>query len=278
METRLQGADIIVVDAGFALTASVPPGTNEVMFAYSFPYSGAEATVVRSFLYGAESVRVLAPVDLLEIAVEELGEPEIIRIGERDYWKYDGADMPRRSHISVELLGLPTGSSIDRLRGRLEGVRFEYAAPVGLGILMALAVAFALWKRAPGRPHPAAEGLDDERGRLVEQIAGLDQSLEEGLPDVRHLDELAEHVRYGRHRTVLDAAGNDRVVRGQVGRDVEGETVHGDPACDPDANGRDLAAGRPDARQAVLRVRLNAERRQRVRQRALQRPHVRPGA
>ncbi|CAI8038502.1 hypothetical protein GBAR_LOCUS21463 [Geodia barretti] len=49
------------VDRGFAVPANIPPGEHEVMFAYHFGYDGESVAYDKSYLYGAEKVRILVP-------------------------------------------------------------------------------------------------------------------------------------------------------------------------------------------------------------------------
>ena len=184
VDTLLMGADVLQVDRGFALTAPVPPGEHEVMFSYRFPYTGSGAVLSRSLPYGAESVRVLAPYGLVAVASEQLDGPEIVTIGDISYALLRGSDMSRGSRISVELAGLPQASLGERVTGRLGDVRLEYAAPLALGSLMISLIGFTVWRRVATRRAGAAltdvEALEDERGRLIREIAELDQRLEEG--------------------------------------------------------------------------------------------------
>lgn len=46
------------------------------------------------------------------------------------------------------------------------------------------------------------------------------------------------------HCPTREAAGDDEVEVGEVGVNVEGEAVHGDPAADADAHGGDLGGGK----------------------------------
>ena len=67
---------------------------------------------------------------------------------------------------------------------------------------------------------------------------------------------------------LANAAGDDAPVVGEVGGDVERDTVEGDPAADPHPDRRDLglaALGRdPDADAALAAQADDAERGQRV--------------
>src|SRR6185295_10186378 len=51
-----------------------------------------------------------------------------------------------------------------------------------------------------------------------------------------------------RHDHAIDAAWNDEVEPGEIGGDVEGEAMPGDPVARVHADGCDLSAARPHAR------------------------------
>ena len=185
VDTSLLGGDVIQVDRGFALTASVPPGEHQVMYEYHFPYQGSEAQLAKSFPYGAASVRVLTPYEVVRISSQQLGAPEVVTIEGRPYQLLRGSDLSRDSRITLDLLGLPRASFMDRMERRLEGVRWEYVAPAGLGLLMVALMGFALRRRNATRETHIQEMVDGEtleveRKRIVHQLAELDDSIEGG--------------------------------------------------------------------------------------------------
>ena len=189
VDTGLLGADVLQVDRGFALTASVPPGEHEVMYAYRFPYFGNEATLSRSFPYGAANLRVLAPYEIAQLASQELEGPEAVTIGSRPYQLLTGADLPRGSRITLELGGLPRATFSERLGYRLRDLRLEYVAPMGLGLLMVILIGLALWRRSlsPRTASVVVADTQSEHARLVGEIARLDVRFEEGgLSETRH--------------------------------------------------------------------------------------------
>ncbi len=215
VDTGLMGADVLQVDRGFALTAAVPPGEHEVLYAYHFPYSGSEIALGKSLPYGAESVRVLVPYGVVGVSSDQLGEPEVVNVIGRSYDLLKGSDLPRGSRLSLDLRGLPEASFRDRLDRRIEEVRLEYVAPAGLGLLMAGLIAFALWRRGVGRrvPSPAVvgRGLENaDRSAVMEAIARLDEDFEQGSLGEeeyrRKCAALAAQVaaRSGHRRTSLD--------------------------------------------------------------------------
>lgn len=181
LDTRLIGADFIQVDRGFALLASVPPGEHEIMFSYRFPYPGETFTLDKSYRYGAESLRILAPEEVVSISVEGLGKPERVMIGERQYRVLEAEGLSRGESVSLELDGLPTPGVTDRVGNSLSGIRFQYAAPVALGVLMvALLVYGAIWKTKGQRREAATSETYSERAVIFRMISDLTDSYESG--------------------------------------------------------------------------------------------------
>ena len=160
LDTRLIGADFIQVDRGFALLASVPPGEYDVMFSYRFPYESDEFTLSKTYRYGADSLRALAAEEVMSIESAELGEPKTERIGERQYRILEAEGFTRGAAVSIRLSGLPAPDAAQRVGASVEGIRFEYAAPAALALLMAgLLIYGAIWRsgaRSAAASAPAA--------------------------------------------------------------------------------------------------------------------------
>ena len=181
LDTRLIGADFIQVDRGFALLASVPPGEHEIMFSYRFPYQGATFTLDKSYRYGAESLRILAPEEVVSVSVEGLGQPERVMIGERPYRVLTAEGLDRGESLSLALDGLPTPGVADRVGSGLSGIRFQYAAPVALGVLMvALLVYGAVWKTAGRRRSASPREVSSERAVIFRMLSDLADAYESG--------------------------------------------------------------------------------------------------
>ena len=148
VDTRLPGADFIQVDLGFALLATVPPGEHEMLYTYEFPYSESEFLFTRSFIYGVENFRVLVPDEVMKLSSDQLGSAVEVSIEGRSYQFLEVSDLPRGAQISLELGELPQSSLTDGLGRRVDGIRFEYAALVALGLLMVITIAYALKRRS----------------------------------------------------------------------------------------------------------------------------------
>ena len=200
VDTDLMGADVLQVDRGFALTASVPPGEHEVMYAYQFPYSGSEDVFVKSLPFGADSVRVLAAPEIARLSSLLLEGPEAVDIGGRSYQLLTASDLPPDSDISLELSDLPEATLGDRVDRRLGDVPWEYGAPLALGLMMVSLVAVTLWRRSSrsaGTPVLAGANVpEDERGRIIEMIAELDEA---------HDNATHDDAEYRRRRASLTA-------------------------------------------------------------------------
>lgn len=181
LDTRLIGADFIQVDRGFALLASVPPGEHEIMFSYRFPYQGETFTLDKSYRYGAESLRILAPEEVVSISVEGLGEPERVMIGERNYHVLTAEELGRGQSLSLVLDGLPTPSVVRNVGNSLSSIRFQYAAPVALGVLMITLLAYgAIWKTTGQRRQSPTSETYSERAVIFRMISDLTDTYESG--------------------------------------------------------------------------------------------------
>ena len=148
LDTFLIGADYVQVDRGFALLASVPPGEHEVMFSYRFPYESEQFALSKTYRYGAEKLRILAPEEVVAISSEMLGSPEPVQIGERQYQVIEAEGLERGAAISLNLYGLPMTTAGQRLSGRFADIRFEYAAPVALVLVMAALLVYGAVRRS----------------------------------------------------------------------------------------------------------------------------------
>ena len=144
VDTRLLGADIVQVDRGFAVIGSVPPGEHDLMFTYSFPYDGTQTAYTKNFPFGADSLRVLSPNEVLTLASDDIGAPESVTIGERPYQLIETANIERGSRIEVRLSDLPQATLADRAQNAVATVRYEYIALALLAVFLAALIPFAI--------------------------------------------------------------------------------------------------------------------------------------
>ena len=188
MDTTLPDADFAQVDRGFALLAGVPPGEHEVLYSYSFPYTGGSAEFTKSLLYGAEHLRVLAPEGELSLSSGELGEAGSVELGGRPYHLIEARDLPRGDRVTVRLEDLPELSGPESVRQWFESVPPEASALGILGVVIVCAFGVVVWRRrraARSEPDDGAES-DGEMGAFAEivtlrqMLSGLDDDLASG--------------------------------------------------------------------------------------------------
>ncbi len=176
VDTSLLVADIFQVDRGFGVSASLPPGTHEVLYSYRFPYSGAEQLFTRTLRYGAGSLRFVVPSGVAGIGRSSIGRAQAMDIGEAPFEVIEAGDVPRGHVLTVTLTDLPVPGLGDRVSRTLSTLRWELAAPVALGVVVAAAAAYALWRNRRRGPAPApASGHFDEREAALAMIAELDE-------------------------------------------------------------------------------------------------------
>ena len=185
VDAGIAGADVARVDQGFALMASVPPGEYPLMFAYSFPYESSNSVIEKTYRYGADNVRMLAPFGMVSISSDELGASSSITLGERQYNLIEADDFARGATVTLRMTDLPmtsvgSASSLSELEsGTKTGIRFEYAPPVALGVGMVALLAYAVfWRGRSVEPRPvriSSEETAQEREvvhRMIEDLEG----------------------------------------------------------------------------------------------------------
>ena len=192
LDTALIGADFVQVDRGFALLASVPPGEHDVMFSYRFPYEESEFALQKTYRYGADALRILAPDEVVSISSDALGPTGSTLIGERDYQVIEAEGLTRGTAITLDLAELPMASAPQKLASRLEGIRFEYTAPVALGLLMLVLLVYGGIKRGGvTRTSTESDEDPDERAIINQMIEDLTRRYADGeLPTTTYRERL----------------------------------------------------------------------------------------
>lgn len=185
VQSDLQGGDIIDVGTGFGMTSPVPPGSHQIAFTYSFPYSGGGLSLSRSFLQGTDVFRVLIPEGLGKANGPELSKLESTVIGDTAYRVWEARDLPARSTLFIELTNLSQPSLWQRISSGFSGgqaFRIGIPSALGLGLLVFLIYALMFRRDAP-MPAPAPGPSPSASPRkaadaLVAEVAQLDDLFE----------------------------------------------------------------------------------------------------
>jgi hypothetical protein len=181
VDTSFLVAEIFEVDLGFGVSASVPPGSHEVLYSYQLSYSGSSRVVTRNQRYGADLLRVVIPKHVAGLADPSIGTPGTVEIGEQPYNLLEITDVPKNHELSFTLTGLPEQGFGDRLSNQFNAIRWELTAPIALGLLVAIAAVIVLWRnRRAGPVQLAADAPLDEREAILEMIKDLDEDRREG--------------------------------------------------------------------------------------------------
>ena len=154
------------------------------MFAYHFGYDGESVAYDKSYLYGAEKVRILVPYEIGDLSSADFGAPGDVQIGDKHYQLIEVTDVARQSRATLEISSLPQATLWDRAQATASDVSYELAAPALLGLLMVSLIAIALARRgmllAGGTSSAGAQEDSANRVAIIAQIADLERALEQG--------------------------------------------------------------------------------------------------
>ena len=109
-------------------------------------------------------------------------------MGGRDYQLIEATNIENGARISVVLGGLPKQTTRQRLTGSFDGLKLEYAGPIGLAVLLGILVALALVRRGR-RSELVSAGAHEmvggdqsrlERDALRDMIADLEGDFRSG--------------------------------------------------------------------------------------------------
>ena len=174
IDTQLIAADALQVDRGCALTANVPPGEHEVLFSYNFPYDDGSVTFDKSYLYGAESLRVVSPDDLGLLSSPHLPLPTSKDIGGSQYQVIEATGVERDTRVTIHLTGLPRAVLLDHVIHGVKTMPYELVAPVALGALMLAILSFALLHRKRQALGGSTMTVQAQRSALVRSLDALE--------------------------------------------------------------------------------------------------------
>ena len=151
VSTDLVGGEVIPVGTGFAITAPVHPGRNQVSFTFTIPYEGNEVTWRDNTLQGAETFTLLIPEEFGNIGVGGLAPDDGFTVGAVSYRAWRADNLAPGEGVNLTLSGLPEPSWLTRLGNPLSDVRFWYGAiPVLVAVALAGLLAWGIWRRPVG--------------------------------------------------------------------------------------------------------------------------------
>lgn len=172
VDTNLITTDILQVDKGFALTASVPPGQHQVMFSYVFPYDATTITINKSMPYGTDRLRVLLPLEIAQLSSESESTEEIV-IGNRKYQLISTGPINRGSRINITLSGLPKTTLLEHLQNKVVLIDTKNYVFITLIVILLSLTIFAIVSKNIKDKKNTKENIN--RTNLIRQITDLEE-------------------------------------------------------------------------------------------------------
>ena len=184
VDTGLRDADWIQVDRGFALIASVPPGTHELMYSYSLPYDSSAITFSKNWRYGADNFRMVAPQGIFDFRTD-LGSEVINKdIGGLIYQVQEVEGIGREQMMSVDVYNLSMPSIWQKSLRYFTTARYEYSGPIALSIILLVVGVVGIWKTMMVRRRKSGWFPGSEEKQVIgDMIAEVDILFEKGLID-----------------------------------------------------------------------------------------------
>lgn len=184
VDTGLRDADWIQVDRGFALIASVPPGTHELMYSYSLPYDSSAITFSKNWRYGADNFRMVAPQGIFDF-ITDLGSEVINKdIGGLIYQVQEVEGIGREQMMSVDVYNLSMPSIWQKSLRYFTTARYEYSGPIALSIILLIVGVVGIWKTMMVRRRKSGWFPGSEEKQVIgDMIAEVDILFEKGLID-----------------------------------------------------------------------------------------------
>ena len=88
----------------------------------------------------------MAPSEVLTLTSTQFPNIQKEIIGEREYQLIEATSITKGTKVSLDLRNLPESSLVHQMSKTATNVPLEYTAALGLGVLMILIIAFALWR------------------------------------------------------------------------------------------------------------------------------------
>ncbi len=184
-DTLIPAAEYIQVDKGFALVASLTPGTHEIMYSYDLPYNGQEAEVIKSWRYGVENASILYPNGTVNINTNFETKSQDT-IGGKAYTIFESKNIAKGAKTTIVLNDLPTPRFFDRISNQFGQMRYEYTGPIGLLLVLISIGTIGIFNtiRLRNRRESWLVGSSESQV-ILDQIAELDRRFNEDKLDNR---------------------------------------------------------------------------------------------
>ena len=175
--------------AGLSDTASVPPGSKSVVFAYTVPLNSGGGSIEKTIEYPTGSYLLLVTKTKEQVTVDGLDGGDVVTIEKQEFVRWAGENLAPGHKITVKFVNPEAWKE-----------NILYAGLVVLVLVVAGGIFYSSRaggrKREPVREMPAAsenrESLMTRRSALIKEIAALDDGYEAGSIDESSYREIRE--------------------------------------------------------------------------------------
>ena len=187
IDSSLVTAEIFQVDKGFGMSATLPPGEHDIFFSYDIPYESDIYEISKNLRYGADILRVLSAVDLVDFGNTSHGTFEETVIGERKYYVLEDSGIEKGEELLITLKNLPIPSTAQRFSTTLKSIRWELTVPIALGIIVIFSAGIIIWFNSKKISNSESEHLYIDKPELA-MLAELEEMYGQGkIPKEQYL-------------------------------------------------------------------------------------------
>lgn len=166
----LRGEAVVKTDEGFADTSSVEPGIKKVVYTYTLPYKSGKNILERTIDYPTQSFILLVSDSGVKVKVDGLTAGGTIQVADGRFLQWTGSGISPQTKIRIEISKPILGA--DLLKWVMLGAVILL---IGGGVLYSFVIRSKERVKVVSSPtQSTSQDLEDERKKLIQEIAGLD--------------------------------------------------------------------------------------------------------
>ena len=196
IDSSLIAAEFFQVDKGFGMSASLPPGEHDIFFSYDMPYDSGKYELSKNLRYGADILRVVSAVNLVDIGDTSHGDFEEALIGQKKYNVLEVTNIKKGETLILPIEDLPMPSATQRFSSAFKSIRWELAAPVALGIIVIFSAGYIIWLNSKNKSDSTSGNIAIDKPEIA-MLIELKQMYAKGKiteEEYQHKTELIKKI------------------------------------------------------------------------------------
>ncbi len=178
------GDSVVPTDDGFASTAAVLPGMQEVAFSYSVDYSEGEYELNRKLYYPAAGIDLMVKGEGLDVSASGFTTGEPFEVEGSYYQHFTSSDLESGQILAVTFSGKPSSGS----RTTIVWIVVLVIAVIGVSAVL-------YYRRNRNIPIESSPGNNDEIDILLNRLASLDDDFEDGIINENEYNNLRSSLK-----------------------------------------------------------------------------------